>query len=162
MKDLNVLDPDELTRVTEYGPKIAEFVEKIVANRFAYATSDGSVYFDIRSFEKAGHSYARLEPWNRNNQPLQRDGEGKLSHSVEKRSPDDFALWKASRPGELSWPSQWGQGRPGWHIECSAIASNKFGGQIDIHSGGIDLAFPHHDNELAQSEAFGRAKTSNG
>ncbi|KAE8139113.1 cysteinyl-tRNA synthetase [Aspergillus pseudotamarii] len=154
MRDLNVLDPDEITRVTEYGQEIADFVERIVANNFGYVTPDGSVYFDIKSFEEAGHPYARLEPWNRNNQPLQRDGEGTLSHAVEKRSPDDFALWKASRPGEPSWKSQWGPGRPGWHIECSAMASSRLGSQIDIHSGGIDLAFPHHDNELAQSEAF--------
>ncbi|KAJ5579992.1 uncharacterized protein N7459_005977 [Penicillium hispanicum] len=154
MRDLNVLDPDEITRVTEYGREIADFVEKIVANKFGYVTSDGSVYFDIQQFEKAGNNYARLEPWNRNNQPLQRDGEGALTTAVEKRSPDDFALWKASRPGEPSWQSMWGQGRPGWHIECSAMASSRLGSQIDIHSGGIDLAFPHHDNELAQSEAY--------
>ncbi|QRD85287.1 Cysteinyl-tRNA synthetase [Aspergillus flavus] len=141
MRDLNVLDPDEITRVTEYGQEIADFVEKIVANDFGYVTLDGSVYFDIKCFEKAGHPYAR-------------DGEGTLSHAVEKRSPDDFALWKASLPGEPSWKSQWGQGRPGWHIECSAMASSRLGSQNDIHSGGIDLAFPHHDNELAQSEAY--------
>lgn len=154
MRDLNVLDPDEITRVTEYGQDIADFVEKIVANNFGYVTSDGSVYFDIQQFEKAGNHYARLEPWNRNNQPLQRDGEGALTKAVEKRSPDDFALWKSSRPGEPSWQSVWGQGRPGWHIECSAMASSRLGSRIDIHSGGVDLAFPHHDNELAQSEAY--------
>ncbi|RAH65439.1 cysteine--tRNA ligase [Aspergillus aculeatinus CBS 121060] len=154
MRDLNVLDPDEITRVTEYGPQIADFVEKIVSNKFGYVASDGSVYFDIKAFEEAGNHYARLEPWNRNNQPLQRDGEGALSRATEKKSPDDFALWKSSRPGEPSWSSKWGQGRPGWHIECSAMASSCLGSQIDIHSGGIDLAFPHHDNELAQSEAY--------
>lgn len=154
MRDLNVLDPDVITRVTEYGDEIANFVEKIVANNFGYVTSDGSIYFDIKAFEKAGNHYARLEPWNRNNQPLQRDGEGSLAHAIEKRSPHDFALWKSSRPGEPSWNSQWGQGRPGWHIECSAMASSQFGRHMDIHSGGIDLAFPHHDNEIAQSEAY--------
>lgn len=154
MRALNVLDPDEITRVTEYGQEIADFVEKIVANQFGYVTPDGSVYFDINQFEKAGNHYARLEPWNRNNQPLQRDGEGALTRAVLKKSPDDFALWKASRPGEPAWPSPWGPGRPGWHIECSAMASSRLGSQIDIHSGGVDLAFPHHDNELAQSEAY--------
>lgn len=154
MRDLNILDPDEITRVTEYGQEIADFVEKIVGNQFGYVTADRSVYFDIEQFEKAGNHYARLEPWNRNNQPLQRDGEGALTKVVQKRSPDDFALWKASRPGEPAWPSPWGPGRPGWHIECSAMASNRLGSQIDIHSGGVDLAFPHHDNELAQSEAY--------
>jgi cysteinyl-tRNA synthetase len=155
VRELNVEDPDELTRVTEYGPEIATFVDKIVDNKFGYSTSDGSVYFDIDAFEKAGNSYARLEPWNRSNNELQADGEGALSQrTTEKRSPADFAIWKASKPGEPSWPSTWGPGRPGWHIECSAMASAKLGKQMDIHSGGIDLAFPHHDNELAQSEAY--------
>lgn len=155
MRDLNVLDPDEITRVTEYGKEIADFVDRIVKNEFGYATSDGSVYFDIEAFEAAGKPYARLEPWNRNDKDLQADGEGALTKkTTEKRSDADFALWKASKPGEPSWNSPWGKGRPGWHIECSAMASAKFGAQMDMHSGGIDLAFPHHDNELAQSEAY--------
>ncbi|KAL2218691.1 cysteinyl-tRNA synthetase [Thermoascus aurantiacus ATCC 26904] len=126
---------DEVTRVAEYVPEIVDFVKIIVENKFGYITSDGSVYFDIKAFETAGNHYARIEPWNRNNQRLQ------------------FALSKASQPGEPSWSSPWGQGRPGWYIECSAMASSRLGSQIDIHSGGIDLAFPHYDNELAQSEA---------
>ena len=154
MKDLNVLEPDSITRVTEYGQEIADFVEKIVANKFGYA-ADGSVYFDIEAFEKSGYPYARLEPWNRNDKDLQADGEGALTQKTShKKSEADFALWKASKPGEPSWQSPWGKGRPGWHIECSAMASAKLGHQMDIHSGGIDLAFPHHDNELAQSEAY--------
>ena len=155
VRELNVTDPDDLVRVTEYGEAIAEFVDKIARNNFAYNTSDGSVYFDVKAFEAAGNPYARLEPWNRGNEALQADGEGKLTQKTnEKRSQADFALWKASKPGEPSWPSPWGPGRPGWHIECSAMASAKLGRQMDIHSGGIDLAFPHHDNELAQSEAY--------
>ncbi|BDD55993.1 hypothetical protein MPDQ_006444 [Monascus purpureus] len=155
MRDLNVLDPDEITRVTEFGTEIAEFVERIVQNNFAYVTADGSVYFDIQAFEAAGFPYARLEPWSRSDGNLLAEGEGALtSKTTEKRSPSDFALWKASKPGEPSWSSSWGKGRPGWHIECSAMASARLGKQIDIHSGGIDLAFPHHDNELAQSEAY--------
>lgn len=155
VRDLNVLDPDELTRVTEFGTEIADFVQRIVENKFGYVTSDGSVYFDIEAFEAAGHPYARLEPWSRSDGKLVAEGEGALSSkTTEKRSPSDFALWKASKPGEPSWPSVWGKGRPGWHIECSAMASAKLGKTIDIHSGGIDLAFPHHDNELAQSEAY--------
>ncbi|PSN74534.1 hypothetical protein BS50DRAFT_478394 [Corynespora cassiicola Philippines] len=155
MKNLNVLEPDYVTRVTEYGDQIVTFVEKIVANGFAYKTSDGSVYFDIDSFEKVpGNHYARLEPWNRNDKDLQADGEGALTKkSSEKRSDADFALWKSSKPGEPAWNSPWGPGRPGWHIECSVMASDVLGEQMDIHSGGIDLCFPHHDNELAQSEA---------
>ncbi|EXJ62954.1 cysteinyl-tRNA synthetase [Cladophialophora yegresii CBS 114405] len=156
MHDLNVMDPDDLVRVTEHGNEIAEFVKKIVDNKMGYRTADGSVYFDIKAFEAAGYPYARLEPWNRNDKELVADGEGALSQTeaAAKRSDADFALWKASKPGEPSWPSEWGPGRPGWHIECSAMASGKLGSQMDIHSGGIDLAFPHHDNELAQSEAF--------
>lgn len=156
MHDLDVMDPDEIVRVTEHGEEIADFVKKIVDNRFAYKTADGSVYFDIKAFEAAGNPYARLEPWNRGDKDLQADGEGALSQKDDsvKRSDADFALWKASKPGEPSWPSEWGPGRPGWHIECSAMASKQLGRQMDIHSGGIDLAFPHHDNELAQSEAF--------
>ncbi|KAL8635289.1 MAG: hypothetical protein Q9228_007205 [Teloschistes exilis] len=155
VRALNCVDPDAVTRVTEYGQQIVDFVAKVEKNGFAYKTSDGSVYFDIEAFEKADNSYARLEPWNRNDQELQADGEGALTKkSSEKRSDADFALWKSSKPGEPSWPSPWGDGRPGWHIECSAMASDKLGSQIDIHSGGIDLAFPHHDNELAQSEAY--------
>ena len=154
VRELNVIDPDELVRVTDYGDEIADFVDKIVKNKFAYSTSDGSVYFDVRAFEAAGHPYARLEPWNRGNDALQAEGEGKLTKkTTEKRSQTDFALWKSSKPGEPIWASPWGPGRPGWHIECSAMASEKLGRQMDIHSGGIDLAFPHHDNELAQSEA---------
>ncbi|KAJ5099554.1 cysteine--tRNA ligase [Penicillium argentinense] len=155
MRDLNVLDPDALTRVTEYGAEIADFVERIVKNKFGYVTDDGSVYFDINAFENAGHSYARLAPWSRSDNKLAAEGEGSLaSKTTVKRGASDFALWKSSKPGEPSWASSWGKGRPGWHIECSAMASARLGQQMDIHSGGIDLAFPHHDNELAQSEAY--------
>ncbi len=155
MDDLNVLRPDELTRVTEYGQEIADFVKKIVENKFGYVSADGSVYFDINAFEEAGFPYARLEPWSRSDNKLLAEGEGALiNKATEKRSQSDFALWKSSKPGELSWSSPWGRGRPGWHIECSAMASARLGKQMDIHSGGIDLAFPHHDNELAQSEAY--------
>lgn len=159
VRSLNCLDPDEVTRVTEYGPQIVEFVKKVQDNGFAYTTSDGSIYFDIKAFEAANNTYARLEPWNRNDKALQADGEGSLTRKTsEKKSDSDFALWKASKPGEPSWPSPWGNGRPGWHIECSAMASDKLGSQMDIHSGGVDLAFPHHDNELAQSEAYWQDK----
>jgi len=155
MDNLNVLRPDVVVRVTEYVPQIAKFVETIVEKGFAYE-AEGSVYFDIAAFEKSpGNKYARLRPESRNDKSLQEEGEGSLSKGLGgKRSPGDFALWKKSKAGEPYWPSKWGNGRPGWHIECSVMASDVLGGQMDLHSGGIDLAFPHHDNELAQSEAF--------
>ncbi|CCL99049.1 uncharacterized protein FIBRA_01060 [Fibroporia radiculosa] len=154
MRRLRVRDPDTLTRVTEYVPEIVSFVEGIVKNGYGYAV-DGSVYFDTRAFDKAdGHDYAKLEPWSKGNRELLEEGEGALSIASGRRSSADFALWKASKPGEPSWPSPWGPGRPGWHIECSVMASAIFGDNMDIHSGGIDLAFPHHDNEMAQSEAY--------
>lgn len=156
MAKLNVLPPSITTRVSEYVPEIIEFVEKIISNGFAYATEEGSVYFDTARFENdPKHDYAKLQPWNKGDMSLINDGEGSLSLvSVGKRSAADFALWKASKPGEPSWPSKWGNGRPGWHIECSVMASDVTGDILDIHSGGIDLCFPHHDNELAQSEAY--------
>ncbi|SMN19749.1 similar to Saccharomyces cerevisiae YNL247W Cysteinyl-tRNA synthetase [Maudiozyma saulgeensis] len=155
MAQLNVLPPSVTTRVSEYVPEIVEFVQRIIDNGYGYATDDGSVYFDTVSFDSSDkHSYAKCQPWNKGQLDLIEDGEGSLStNTKEKKSKNDFALWKASKPGEPEWESPWGKGRPGWHIECSVMASDVLGSQIDIHSGGIDLAFPHHDNELAQSEA---------
>ncbi len=152
MHALNVLDPDVITRATEYVPKMVTFIERIISKGFAYPTPDGSVYFDIAAFEAAGHPYPRLEPGSRNNSALRADGEGTLANkSAIKRQDVDFALWKASRPGEPAWPSPWSKagGRPGWHIECSVMASEELGSEIDIHSGGEDLRFPHHDNEVS-------------
>lgn len=155
MSELNVLKPTVITRVSEYVPEIIEFVEKIISNGYAYSTQDGSVYFDTVSFDHSKlHDYAKLQPWNKGQADLIAEGEGSLnSNPSGKKSPNDFALWKASKPGEPRWESPWGLGRPGWHIECSVMASDILGDNMDIHSGGIDLAFPHHDNELAQSEA---------
>lgn len=156
MGRLNVLPPSITTRVSEYIPDVIEFVEKIITNGFAYATKDGSVYFDTAKFENdPNHDYAKLQPWNKGDMSLINDGEGSLSTGQDtKKNAADFALWKGSKPGEPSWPSKWGEGRPGWHIECSVMASDITGQTMDIHSGGVDLCFPHHDNELAQSEAY--------
>ncbi|KYK61669.1 cysteinyl-tRNA synthetase [Drechmeria coniospora] len=154
MDNLNVMRPDVITRVTEYVPQIVRFVERVVEKGFAYE-AEGSVYFDITAFEKAGNTYARLRPDSKNDKSLQEEGEGSLSKNLGgKRGAGDFALWKKSKAGEPFWSSPWGEGRPGWHIECSVMASDILGSRMDIHSGGIDLAFPHHDNELAQSEAY--------
>ena len=154
MSKLNVLSPSITTRVSEYVPDIIDYVDKIISNGYAYATEDGSVYFDTVKYEHSKHDYAKLQPWNKGDMSLINDGEGSLSLGNSKRSPSDFALWKASKPGEPAWYSKWGKGRPGWHIECSVMASDITGSQMDIHSGGVDLCFPHHDNELAQSEAY--------
>ncbi|KAF8476876.1 tRNA synthetases class I (C) catalytic domain-containing protein [Kalaharituber pfeilii] len=173
MRKLNVLPPTIITRVSEFIPENVAFVQRLVEKGLAYPTQNGSVYFDIQAYEAAGHHYAKLEPWNKGDAALIADGEGSLSaaptdpatvpetpltnsnvFAKEKKSASDFALWKCSKQGEPSWPSPWGPGRPGWHIECSVMASHVLGGKIDIHSGGVDLAFPHHDNEIAQSEAY--------
>ena len=154
MTALNVLPADYLTRVSEYVPEIIAYVEKIISNGFAYE-SEGSVYFDVAAFEKdPEHQYAKLCPWSAGNSKFFEEGEGSLGVKLTgKRDSRDFALWKCSKPGEPFWSSPWGNGRPGWHIECSAMASAVLPSQLDIHSGGIDLAFPHHDNEIAQAEA---------
>lgn len=156
MKALGIKTPDTLTRVTEYVPEVIEMCQRIIANGFAYE-ANGSIYFDVAAFDAAkDHHYAKLVPGAYGNQELLAEGEGSLStgEASEKRSPNDFALWKASKAGEPVWNSPWGLGRPGWHIECSAMAGNVLGKNLDIHAGGCDLRFPHHDNELAQSEAY--------
>ncbi|KAF9432583.1 hypothetical protein BGZ76_010597 [Entomortierella beljakovae] len=155
MDKLGVRRPDVLTRVSEYVPEIVTFVEKIISNGYAYE-AEGSVYFDTAAFDgKDGHHYAKLAPWSKGDAALMEESEGSLGIKLSgKKSGMDFALWKASKSGEPAWDSPWGPGRPGWHIECSVMASEVLGSSMDIHSGGIDLAFPHHDNELAQSEAY--------
>ncbi|KAM3584946.1 uncharacterized protein V6R79_003303 [Siganus canaliculatus] len=142
MLSLKVVPPAAYLRVTENVHHIVPFIERIIQNGHAYTTKEGDVFFDIQSIgERYGKFVAAVdspaEPSNTN-----------------KRDPRDFALWKPSKPQEPFWESPWGRGRPGWHIECSTIASSVFGSQLDIHSGGIDLAFPHHENEVAQSEAY--------
>ncbi|XP_059079587.1 cysteine--tRNA ligase, cytoplasmic-like isoform X1 [Tigriopus californicus] len=158
MDALNILPADCLTRVSEYVPENVAFIEKIIQRGFAYE-SNGSVYFDVAKFDsEKDHFYAKLVPGAFGDAKALKEGEGDLSVSEdrlkEKRSENDFALWKMSKPGEPSWDSPWGKGRPGWHIECSVMASAILGESIDIHTGGVDLKFPHHDNELAQSEAY--------
>lgn len=159
MASLNIQSPTVITRVSEYVEEIIEFVQGIIKNGFAYE-SNGSVYFDTMAFNKShGKAYGKLLPENVGQSELLAEGEGSLSLGKnDKRNASDFALWKKSKQGEPFWSSPWGEGRPGWHIECSAMASDTLkhlaGGKIDIHSGGIDLRFPHHDNEIAQSEAY--------
>jgi len=154
MDRLNVRRPTVQTRISEYVPEVIEMTEDIIKNGYAYE-SNGSVYFDVTAFnDHPNHFYAKLEPENMGNSELLADGEGKLTAvPTEKRSPNDFALWKKSKPGEPTWQSPWSPGRPGWHIECSAMSTGIFGKEFDIHTGGVDLKFPHHDNEIAQCEA---------
>jgi len=152
MAALGVRPPDVMPRVSEYIPEIVAFIEKIVAQGMGYE-SNGSVYFSTQTFRGQGHVYGKLDPWAVGSSLLAAEGESNFE-TKEKRHATDFALWKAARPGEPVWESPWGLGRPGWHIECSAMASALIGDQMDIHSGGNDLRFPHHDNELAQSEAY--------
>ncbi len=142
---LNLVFPDVRPRVTTHIETIVAATEAIVERGFGYATEAGDVYFRVRAkpdYGKLSHrdidqlrSGTRFEP-----------GEGK-------EFPLDFALWKATKPGEPSWPSPWGPGRPGWHIECSAMSQHYLGESFDIHGGGVDLVFPHHENEVAQAEA---------
>lgn len=158
MESLSVLRPNVVTRVSEYVPEIISFIEVIIKNGYAYE-SCGSVYFDVKQFSSSPkHTYAKLVHEAVGDTSALADGEGDLFCSSvttsEKRNTADFVLWKKSKAGEPKWSSPWGEGRPGWHIECSVMATEILGQHIDIHSGGCDLRFPHHDNEIAQSEAF--------
>lgn len=155
MAALNILPPTVVTRVSEYVPEIVSFIETIILNGYAYE-SNGSVYFDSKKFQSC-HKYAMLLPEAIGNQDALNEGEGDLflaSSGNDKKNQADFVLWKKSKPGEPKYESPWGEGRPGWHIECSVMAKAILGENVDIHSGGIDLRFPHHENEIAQSKAF--------
>jgi cysteinyl-tRNA synthetase len=123
-----------------------ELMQRLIAGGHAYE-ADGDVYFDVRSFP----SYGSLSGQRIDEMQAAGDSVG----DSRKRDPRDFALWKAAKPGEPSWPTPWGRGRPGWHLECSAMATKYLGPTFDIHGGGLDLVFPHHENELAQSSAAG-------
>ncbi|QLB14314.1 cysteine--tRNA ligase [Mannheimia granulomatis] len=141
--DLNILRPDVEPRATKHIPEIIAMVEKLIKNGNAYVAADGDVMFDVESFNKYGAlSRQNLE---------QLQAGARVEIKSVKKSPMDFVLWKMSKEGEPSWASPWGNGRPGWHIECSAMNSKELGEHFDIHGGGADLMFPHHENEIAQS-----------
>ena len=141
---LNILSPDKEPKATENIAEIISLIERLIEAKYAYLSDSGDVCFQVENFK----GYGKLS---------HKDLEGLLSGArveivKEKRSPLDFVLWKKAKPTEPSWPSPWGEGRPGWHIECSAMAMEALGEQFDIHGGGLDLQFPHHENEIAQSE----------
>ena len=140
---LKVLKPDVEPRATQHIPEIIALVSTLIDKGYAYE-ADGDVYFDVEKFD----GYGKLSGQNL----TELEAGGRVEISPKKRNPLDFSLWKASKPGEPSWDSPWGQGRPGWHIECSAMSMKYLGNTFDIHTGGLDLIFPHHENEVAQSE----------
>ncbi|KTC78369.1 cysteine--tRNA ligase [Legionella brunensis] len=144
-KALNILPPDIEPRATAHIGSITQLIKRLIDSGYAYVSENGDVCYQVESFKE----YGKLS---------HKDLEGLMAGArveivKEKRSPLDFVLWKKAKPGEPSWPSIWGEGRPGWHIECSAMAMHELGEHFDIHGGGLDLQFPHHENEIAQSEA---------
>lgn len=156
MRRLNVEHPDAMPRVSEYMPEIEECIQCIVEKGFAY-TCNGSVYFDTVAFNNdSNHRYGKLRASALDDVDDAMAGEGALTSlsESEKRNRSDFALWKAARAGEPAWESSFGPGRPGWHIECSAMCSKLLGPTVEINAGGCDLEFPHHENQVAQSEAY--------
>ncbi|MDE7083926.1 MAG: cysteine--tRNA ligase [Clostridia bacterium] len=146
MREMDIDDPTLWLKATENIGNIIGFISALIEKGHAYAADNGDVYFDVSSFK----GYGCLS--NRSVEDML-DGV-RVENGEEKRSPADFALWKAAKEGEISWKSPWGEGRPGWHIECSAMNRAAFGEQIDIHGGGRDLIFPHHENEIAQTESL--------
>ena len=156
---LGVSDPDHEPKATEHVPEMLDLIARLIDRGLGYPARNGDVYFAVRSLE----SYGKLS----GRRPDELLSGARIEVSEEKNDPLDFALWKAAKPGEPSWDSPWGPGRPGWHIECSAMALRYLGSDFAIHGGGSDLIFPHHENEIAQSEgatgeAFARFWLHNG
>ncbi|WP_371193399.1 cysteine--tRNA ligase [Glaciecola sp. SC05] len=140
---LNLIEPDIEPKVTEHMPEIIAVIERLIARKYAYISDSGDVLFDVSAFEQ----YGKLSK-----QDLSQLEAGiRVQTTSDKHDPLDFVLWKGAKPTEPSWPSPWGDGRPGWHIECSAMNYKHLGEHFDIHGGGSDLIFPHHENEVAQS-----------
>ena len=143
---LNVIPPTSTPQVSKTMPHIIQFIEGLIQKGYAYAAPNGDVYFRVTKDDDYGKlSGRRLEDMQAG---------ARIEIGEAKEHPMDFALWKAAKPGEISWDSPWGKGRPGWHIECSAMNLAELGEQIDIHGGGNDLIFPHHENEIAQTESY--------
>ncbi|MEY3455899.1 MAG: cysteinyl-tRNA synthetase [Actinomycetota bacterium] len=150
MRKLNVLRPTDVPHATEYVTQMVEMIGTLMSRNAAYATSDG-VYLDVNSVPDYGLlAHQSMEDM------LSGGGDREVLGAAEKRTPADFALWKFSKPGEPSWPSPWGEGRPGWHSECVVMSLELLGESFDLHCGGADLRFPHHENERAQAVALGK------
>jgi cysteinyl-tRNA synthetase len=151
LKTLNCLAPHQTPRATEHIPEIISLIEKLVERGLAYRAPDGSVYFSIEKYRAGGLQYGQLVKLNFEEM---RSDARIANDEYEKEAVADFALWKARvrEDGSVTWPSPWGEGRPGWHIECSAMSMNLLGPSFDLHLGGEDLMFPHHEDEIAQSE----------
>ncbi len=145
MENLRIRPADVEPRVTEHIQEIIEVIKRLIEKGYAYE-SEGDVYFSVRSFKDYGKLSKRS--------PEEMEAGARVEPSEKKRDPLDFALWKAAKAGEPAWDSPWGKGRPGWHTECVAMAFKHLGETIDIHGGGLDLVFPHHENEIAQAEAI--------
>src|SRR5262245_36657374 len=145
LKKLNVTGIDQFPKATEHIPQMVEMIDKLIVKGYAYAAG-GDVYFDVSK----DSDYGKLC----NRDPEQLEAGSRIEVSDKKRNAGDFALWKGAKPGEPHWPSPWGPGRPGWHIECSVMSMKLLGKTLDVHGGGLDLQFPHHENELAQSESY--------
>ncbi|MBM3845636.1 MAG: cysteine--tRNA ligase [Verrucomicrobia bacterium] len=151
LRRLSCLQPHLTPRATEYIPQIIALVSRLIERGIAYQTSDGSVYFSIERYQSDGRQYGQLVTLNFDEM---RVGDRVQQDEYAKETAADFALWKARVPedGSVFWPSPWGEGRPGWHIECSAMSMDALGSSFDLHLGGEDLMFPHHEDEIAQSE----------
>jgi cysteinyl-tRNA synthetase len=145
LRRLNVTGIDRMPKATEHIAEMIDIIGGLIKKGYAYA-SGGDVYFEVTK----DPDYGKLC----NRDPEQPEAGARIEVSDKKRNPGDFALWKSAKPGEPKWDSPWGPGRPGWHIECSAMSMKLLGQTLDIHGGGLDLQFPHHENELAQSESF--------
>ena len=143
-KALSVLQPSHEPHATAYMDQIISMIEKLIENGYAYTSGKGDIYYDVSRFE----NYGKLS--GKQTEDLRAGA--RVEVEIAKDDPLDFVLWKAAKPHEPSWPSPWGDGRPGWHIECSAMSTHCLGNHFDIHGGGHDLQFPHHENEIAQSE----------
>ena len=148
---LHCLRPHEMPHATDFIAEIIKLIEQLMAQGFAYRAADGSVYFSIEKYRAAGRNYGQLLKLNFDEMRI---GERVSADEYGKEALSDFALWKARVPedGKVYWASPWGEGRPGWHIECSAMSMKLLGPSFDLHLGGEDLVFPHHEDEIAQSE----------